>query len=345
MPETNERTVRTAPDSEELPARLRLASDAFEPEEFEDEEPYDFGFFTSILLLPFDFFCAVVSTLFDIAGLVPYTIRCFHALWRDLVHAGRFYHYHTMSILNRFVLGPIHFAIADPVGFTMAVVDRCYFFIWCARVAVGNLRDETLEQLGDVQRLIDLVTVQAKEVFGVAELDPSPIHAVPLRTRSMLLHAANAGTHSQTNVVRSRRSRFVLMRKREDETKTESVGVVCEPAPALALEFKPSLRTRLAAPDAPLDPDEMEEPARQKPGGFSPVKAVSGFYYKCPHCASEEVYAANRDGTFARKEADFSLLIQRMHCERCINQFSRPGRLFLGPKPMIRPSDSEMYDR
>lgn len=96
-----------------------------------------------------------------------------------------------------------------------------------------------------------------------------------------------------------------------------------------------------------LDPQPEAEEAPAPSGRFRRLLYIFGsfhrFYHQCPNCQSPEVYGVNRSGDFMGHESERSLVYQRMHCERCIFAFGRPGRIFAAPTPKLRPKDTELY--
>jgi hypothetical protein len=102
------------------------------------------------------------------------------------------------------------------------------------------------------------------------------------------------------------------------------------------VKFEPSFRTRLAPVEEATDGKAFS--------GSGMMGIYLSFYRKCPACRSEEVYAMASDGKFPSEPRQLSWVKQRMFCERCTRIYNRPGRLFCGPKPSLRPADSALYD-
>ena len=96
-----------------------------------------------------------------------------------------------------------------------------------------------------------------------------------------------------------------------------------------------------------LDSNPEEEETPRPTGRFRRLRHLLGsahrFYHHCPNCESTEVYGVNNLGEFMIHESERALVYQRLHCERCIFAFVRPGRLLGAPSPKLRPQDIEMY--
>ena len=341
-PQTN----TLVPQEEILPG-LRFSDtevDDYEFEEYEYDLPKEHGIVVSLLLLPLTLLMAILSCLFDVLRLIPYFFQCLGDLRRDLIHAGEFYGDQLRTTLNRLILGPLYFAVSDPIGCFLHVIDRGIYLAWTLRWGAKLLWEGVCEQIDDVGRLIELVWVQALEMFNLVEPAPSPIHTAVPRSQSMPARASTA--YLQTRPVSRNRTApgFVLMRTKEEPTAEESKKPTRPDAPMPHPVFKPSSRTRLAPDNAEVDPDEIADETNLRSAHKSRSNMVSGFYQKCPSCASEEIYAVKPNGQFAKSPADFGLIVQHMFCERCITPFRRPGRLFLAPTPVIRPADTDLYD-
>jgi hypothetical protein len=329
---------------EQTPPELRFSDtevDDYDFEEYEYDLPTEHGIVVSLLLLPFDLLMAILSCLVDVLQLIPYFFRCLGELRRDLIHAGEFYGDQLRVTLNQWIIGPLYFAVSDPIGCFLHVIDRTIYLAWTIRWGMKLLWDGIWEQIDDVGRLLELVWVQALEVFNLVEPAPSPIHAaVPRRPPMPLPIASDAYLRTRPASRNRTAPSFVLMR-----TSQENATIRSQPAAPLAHPvFKPSSRTRLAPENAQVDPDEIADETNLRSAHKTKSGNVSGFYQKCPSCASEEIYAVKPNGQFAKSPADFGLVVQHMFCERCITPFRRPGRLFLAPTPVIRPADTDLYD-
>lgn len=307
-------------------------------------EQYDIpgtdNIFFAILCLPFDLLLALLATLLDIARLIPFFYRCLHKESGDATHAIGFYANQFRLALCRIVLGPIYFAVTDPFGFALHLVDVAHWLAWTTWWSLKDLWAEFREQIDDTGRLIRLVGLQVLEVFHLVEVEASPIHSAAPRRIAPAVPAIPTGPCVRNLSVRNPRAQFVLMQPRR------KVPVQVKPSALAAVPmFKPSSRTRLAPEDSPVDPDEVDDD-QQLASAHKPTHSEprSAFYGKCPSCKSEEVYAVKADGKFAKSHADFGLLVQKMYCERCITTYHRPGKLLMAPAPAIRPKDTDLYD-
>ena len=118
-----------------------------------------------------------------------------------------------------------------------------------------------------------------------------------------------------------------------------------QPVPETAEDGTP-LRLRLDPTSGP-DWDNLPEsdvPASVPQSRFVTrvVQPYVRFYRACPHCRSEEVYPVTWQGMFIEENIHRNPLVQRMHCERCLHRFLRPGYVLGGIPASLRPRG--LYD-
>lgn len=328
-------------------SRLKLADPAQsspDDDELEEYDEYDIpterGFIVETLLLPWNLLLALVSTVFDILGLIPYFFKCLAGLIGDLAYTAHYFGTQLWNTFARLILAPLHFALTDPLGFVLHLIDRVFFLAWALRWFVRSLWRESWEQVRDTGNLCAVIWQQSLESLSLVPASPSPFQGGSARTGPVRNRITPPKMRSRP-VSPNRQSTFVLV-----PGATNKVGgaEAKSDAPVAHPVFKPSSRTKLADPDTPIDPDEIADDHALRAAHGSSMGADDGSHYKCPSCQSEEVYAVRSDGRFAESPKDFGLVIQHMFCERCTVPFRRPGRLFLVAKPIIRPKDTELYD-
>jgi len=152
-----------------------------------------------------------------------------------------------------------------------------------------------------------------------------------------------------------RRSR-VRAKRQQIEANGKAVPTVARPVrtripfPAQPVPETPAdgtpLRLRL---DPTSGPDWDNLPESDVPAGASLSRFVTRvvlpyfrFCRACPHCRSEEVYPVTWRGLFIEEGFHRNPLLQRMHCERCLHRFLRPGWALGGIPAPLRPRG--LYD-
>ncbi len=178
----------------------------------------------------------------------------------------------------------------------------------------------------------------------------------------MSLAEATGGKRNQREVLSSREKREaerrlrIQAKRQQIEANSKAIPVVTRP-----------VRTRIPVPAQPLpetsrdgtpirlrlDPNSGSDwdnlPEAEVPAGVTRSRFVTRvvlpyvrFYRACPHCRSEEVYPVTWRGLFIEEQLHRNPLLQRMQCERCLNNFLRLGWALGGIPGPLRPRG--LYD-
>ncbi len=330
-----------------LPRSSVLTISETEAHERIEEYEYDLpaqppGLVLTLFLAPFRLVIGIVSALWDVWMLIPAFFHEFGRQAYDLWKAVGFYWDQFTGLMWRCLLDPVLFLIHDPVGFVCFQADRLRYALLVIGWRVRSLWLELLSQLEDVGRLLDLSWMNPTPV-------PVTAHSVPPRSsrrsrRQLLQLQLDLCTVDPNEPLEpAPKSEQHPAAKRRGRTRFE-----IRPASDSALPEHPvfveSARTRLASDEPGPESDQHQHAARQDSGDRE-YGWYGRFCTTCPSCLSEEVYAVRSNGIFADSPRQRAWLVQNLFCERCITPFRRPGVLLLAPRPLLRPKDTEMYDK
>lgn len=375
------------PRSEKLSPSSGRATDApneddsYEFDEYEYDAPPGLGsLLAAVLLFPFALLITLWELLFDAVNVVRYLVGELLAQIKDAGFAIGYFSGELVFFLFRLFIAPILFVLSDPVGFFCYQADRICYIFWSLSWHVRLLWGDFWEQLEDVGRLFEMGWWHLLNSLGLANAEPPPVHAVPVREVAGLrsprilsqaepkMTAEAAATRQQRE--RDARKRASVEKRRGFSAVTKSGSNYPERPRVELLQEQDRHRARFQI--RPIENQQEDESTRRIPEHpefkvslrtrladerdeseesvcNDSARQSSESWYRlycctCPRCQSEEVYPVKGNGLFAESLKERAWLIQNMYCERCLARFRRPGRLLLAPAPLIRPLDTDMYD-